>query len=221
MSLQRRIALLEWAERSGAWILEDDYDSEFRYVGRPLSALPGLDRSGRVIYIGTFSKVLLPTLRIGYLVVPPDLVEAFRMARTFAAYQSPLFDQVVINDFMTEGHFSHHIRRMRTLYAERKEVLLAAARQELDGLLDIRGSETGLSVVGWLPPGVDDRAVTNRADQLGIYVRPLSQESIEPLSAGGLLLGYAAIDNDQIREGARRLAEAIRQVIAASNTSRI
>ena len=116
MSLARRLALLEWVRRSGAWVIEDDYDSEFRYSGRPIAALQGLDFTGRVIYLGTFSKVLFPSLRLGYLILPPDLVEPFTNARALVDRHSPLIEQAVLADFIAEGHFARHIRRMRALY---------------------------------------------------------------------------------------------------------
>lgn len=213
MSLERRLALLNWADRAQAWILEDDYDSEFRYIGRPLSALQGLDQAGRVIYIGTFSKILLPTLRLGYLVVPHDLVDACIAARALTDWNSPSLDQAVLTDFIVEGHFAHHIRRMRTLYAERQSILLEMASQDLKGLLDLRPAETGMSLVGWLPQGIDDQAVAQQASRQGIYVRPLSAESIEPLGRSGLLLGFAAVDTTAIRTGVRSLAMVIQQEI--------
>jgi GntR family transcriptional regulator/MocR family aminotransferase len=122
MTLARRLALLEWAKSSGAWIFEDDYDSEYCYGGRPHAALHGLDRAGRVIYIGTFSKVLFPSLRLGYLVVPPDVSDAFASARAVVDRFSPLHDQAVLADSINEGHFARHVRRMRSLYAERQNI---------------------------------------------------------------------------------------------------
>jgi GntR family transcriptional regulator/MocR family aminotransferase len=213
MSLRRRVALLEWAERTQAWILEDDYDSEFRYAGRPLSALQGLDHASRVIYMGTFSKVLLPTLRLGYLVVPPDLFEAFANARTLSDVHSPLIDQAVVTDFINEGHFAQHIRRMRTLYAERQEVLLDAIAQEAGGLIEAHPDESGMTLLGMLPPGVDDEAVVRQAAALGVRVRALSRESLEPLPRGGLILGYGGFNTPTIHEGVRGLAQAVRQVV--------
>src|SRR5207244_1450796 len=144
MSLSRRLALLDWARRAGAWVLEDDYDSEFRYAGRPLAALQGLDQSGRVIYLGTFSKVLFPSLRLGYLVVPPDLVDAFVAARAAIDRQTSTLMQAVVADFINEGHFLRHIRRMRTLYSERQETLLRAAQRDLGGALEVCPCATGL-----------------------------------------------------------------------------
>jgi GntR family transcriptional regulator / MocR family aminotransferase len=206
MSLTRRLALLEWAQRSGGWIIEDDYDSEYRYTGRPLSSLQGLDTSDRVIYIGTFSKVLFPALRLGYLVAPPAVVDAFARLRALTDRQSPTIDQAVLADFITEGHFARHIRRMRVLYGERQALLVDAAGRELAGLIEITDAEAGLHVVGWLPAGVDDRAVSQAAAAAGVDAQPLSANALSPLARGGLVLGYAALDEAAIYEGVRRLA---------------
>jgi GntR family transcriptional regulator/MocR family aminotransferase len=210
MSLKRRLALLEWARRVEAWVLEDDYDSEFRYKGRPLAALQGLDTSGRVIYIGTFSKVLFPALRIGYLIVPPDLVDAFVAARTMIDLHPPAFVQVVLTDFLGEGHFERHIRRMRELYAQRQAALVSAAEQELTGLLDVQAHEAGMYLIGWLPQGMDDQHASQRAKAYGIEAPALSTFRIEPGNTHGLLLGYTAFNKEEIRIGVQRLAEALR-----------
>jgi GntR family transcriptional regulator/MocR family aminotransferase len=210
MSLARRLALLEWASRSGAWVIEDDYDSEYRYAGRPLAALQGLDKDGRVIYLGTFSKVLFPSLRIGYIVVPPDLVDAFAAARGVLSRFTPSMDQAVLADFINDGHFARHIRRMRTLYAERQAVLVEAARRELDGLLEVNPHEAGIHLVGWLADGADDREASKAASEAGVDAQALSSFSIKHRSRGGLLLGYAGYDERQIRVGVRKLATALR-----------
>jgi GntR family transcriptional regulator/MocR family aminotransferase len=209
MSLPRRLALLDWAQRAGAWIVEDDYDSEFRYAGRPLAALQGLDREGRVLYLGTFSKVLFPSLRLGYLVVPPDLVDPFIAARAVVDRQSPTLTQAVVADFINEGHFFRHIRRMRTLYQGRQETLLRAASRELDGLLEAGPCETGLHLIGWLAEMSDDKKVSQAAAQVGIVAPALSSYGIERRDRGGVLLGYAGSDARQIRDGVRRLASAL------------
>jgi GntR family transcriptional regulator/MocR family aminotransferase len=143
MSLTRRLALLEWASRAGAWVLEDDYDSEYRYAGRPLSSLQGLDSASRVIYMGTFSKVMFPALRLGYLVAPPDLVDAFVAARALADRHTPSVEQAALAEFITDGHFARHIRRMRALYAERQATLVGEARRELAGLLEVAPAAGG------------------------------------------------------------------------------
>lgn len=210
MSLARRLALLDWARRTGAWIVEDDYDSEFRYAGRPLASLQGLDRDQRVLYVGTFSKVLFPSLRLGYLVAPPDLVDAFVSARGVADHHSPTLPQAVLADFIGDGHLVRHIRRMRTLYEERQIALLKAVRRELGGCLNVAPAEAGLHLIGWLEEGVDDREASRRCAASGVEAPPLAAYRVERGERGGLLLGYAATAPRQIREGVRRLATVLR-----------
>ena len=164
-------ALLDWARRAGAWVLEDDYDGEFRYDGRPLAALAGLDGAGQVIYLGTFSKVLFPALRLGYLVVPEEAVDAFVHARALAGRHAPTLEQAVLAGFIAGGHFGRHIRAMRALYQERQAALVGAARAELEGLLEVAPSAAGMHLVGWLEPGTDDRAAAGRAAREGVEVR--------------------------------------------------
>lgn len=211
MTLARRLALLEWASRAGAWVLEDDYDSEYRYAGRPLAALQGLDREGRVIYLGTFSKVLFPSLRMGYMVVPRDLVDAFVVARALASRFSPTIEQAVLADFVNEGHFARHIRRMRALYAERQALLVEAARGELEGLLEVRPGDAGIHLIGWLHEGADDAAASRAAAERGLDAQPLSAFRMKQRGRDGLILGYAAYNERQIREGVRQLAAALRE----------
>ncbi len=205
MSLARRLALLDWAARTGAWIIEDDYDSEYRFVGRPLAALQGLDRVGRVIYVGTFSEVLLPSLRLGYMVVPPQLVETFVSARALADRHSPLVEQAVVADFMNEGHFARHIRHMRTLYAERRTLLIEAIERELGDTLEINGDAAGMHLLAWLPHGVNDKLLSKRLRQRGIEAPALSQYALAPLRRHGLVLGYAGFSAKQLRDGAHLL----------------
>ena len=154
MSLRRRLELLEWAQRSRAFIFEDDYDSEYRYSGRPIPALQGLDRWGTVIFSGSFNAVLFPALRLAYLVVPPNMVDKFALAQSRGMRHAPLLDQAVLCDFITEGHFARHIRRMRELYAERVEVFSECMRRHLKGLLSVPEVEAGLQTVGWLEHGI-------------------------------------------------------------------
>jgi GntR family transcriptional regulator/MocR family aminotransferase len=215
MSLNRRLALLEWASASGAWILEDDYDSEYRYAGRPLAALQGLDTAGRVIYAGTFSKVLFPALRLGYLVVPPELVDAFIAARALADRHSPSVTQAALADFIDGGHFARHVRRTRALYAERQAALVRAAQRTLGGLLEVAPAEAGMHLMGWLPAGVDDRAAARAALARAVDVPPLSAyraRPTRPSARGGLMLGYAAYAPREIDEACGRLALALRSV---------
>jgi GntR family transcriptional regulator/MocR family aminotransferase len=209
MSLGRRLELLGWAKRSGAWVVEDDYDSEYRYTGRPLEALQGLDGEGRVLYVGTFSKVLFPALRLGYLVVPSDLIEAFVSARELTDRHPPTVDQAVLADFIAEGHFLRHLRRMRALYAERQAALVDAAARELPGLLDVNPAAAGMHLVGWLPEGTDDREASRRAATLGVEAPPVSLYGSVPGQRGGLMLDYAAVGETEMRGGVRRLAKAL------------
>jgi GntR family transcriptional regulator/MocR family aminotransferase len=210
MSERRRKALLDWAARSDAWVLEDDYDSEFRYEGRPLPALQGLAPDARVLYTGTFSKVLSPALRLGYLVVPEALVDAFCAARRYIDRHSPILDQAVLADFITQGHFSRHVRRMRVLYAARQQLLVEAARRELRGLLDVAPLHTGMHLVGWLPEGRDDREASERAAKAGLVANPLSAFRLHGQGRGALLLGYACVPEKELVEGVSRLARALR-----------
>ena len=212
MGLGRRLELLRWASRAGAWIVEDDYDGEYRYSGRPLEALQGLDDEGRVVYVGTFSKVLFPALRLGYLVVPPDLVDAFVAARELSDRHSPVMDQAVLADFILEGHFARHVRRMRTLYAARQEALVEASGRALDGLIDVAPAEAGMHLVGFLPQGSNDREASQKAAAHGVEAPPISAYALrgspyhEPVHRPGLLLGYAALTEAEILRGVRRLA---------------
>jgi len=205
MSLPRRLALLEWAREAGAWIIEDDYDSEYRYAGPPLPALQGIDEHGRVIYVGTFSKVLFPGLRLGYVVLPPDLVDAFTAARLFADAQSPVLEQAVAAEFIAEGHFSRHVRRMRALYADRQAELTRVLHQRLAGVLRATAAEGGMHLVAGLEGGVSDREVARLAAQAGLWAAPLSTFAISAVERPGLLLGFAAVSHVEIRIGVRML----------------
>src|ERR1041385_2749946 len=210
LSLSRRLELLRFAGKTGAWIVEDDYDSEFRYLGQPLAALQGLDTEQRVIYVGTFSKVLFPSVRIGYIIAPPDLVSAFVHARSVGGHQSQTLDQAVLADFITAGYFARHLRKMRKLYAERQQVLLRAARKELTGLLDLKVNDAGMHLMGWLREGVDDAAAAQSAFAGGVEVTPLSAYCIEPPARGALRLGYTGYTPREIRAATRQLAKSLK-----------
>jgi GntR family transcriptional regulator/MocR family aminotransferase len=206
MTATRRLMLLHWAMRSGAWIIEDDYDSEYRLGGRPIASLQGLDTDARVIYIGTFSKVLFPALRVGYLVVPKDMVEAFSTARDATDQFSSTLYQAALTDFIRQGHFARHIRRMRMLYIQRRTALVEAIRQRLSDKLTVIGAEAGMHLVALLPRGVSDVAISLRAAEMGISAMPLSSCCAKPPRVGGLILGYGGTDAHQIHEGIRKLA---------------
>lgn len=209
MSLARRMALLAWARQSGALIFEDDYDSEYRYSGRPLPALQGLDRHGVVLFAGSFSKVLFPSLRLGYLVVPVDLVDNFAAIKSIISRHAPLLEQAVVCDFMTEGHFARHVRRMREVHAERLGVLLECAQQRLRGLLDVSPVEAGLQTVGWLQAGISAQAAAQAAAARNVEVIPLSEYCRAGLMQEALQLGFAPVAPKEIRRGVLDLAIAL------------
>lgn len=212
MSFARRLALLDWANSSGAWILEDDYDSEFRYETRPVASLQGLDDEAGVIYVGTFSKILSPALRIGYIVAPPDLVDAFIAGKALLDRQSPIFEQMILADFFSEGHFARHVRRMRNLYEKRRNAFISAVRRELSGHLEISPSAAGLHLVGWLNEGSDDLEIARRARENGVDCEPLAALSSGTSERPGLVLGYAAFDEKQIERGIRKLATVLNKL---------
>ncbi|HEX6535700.1 MAG TPA: PLP-dependent aminotransferase family protein [Gemmatimonadaceae bacterium] len=211
MSASRRLALLEWARGAGAWIVEDDYDSELRYASRPLASLQGMDESGRVLYVGTFSKTLFPALRLGYLIVPDALVDAFLAVRAAADRHAPTVDQAVLADFIGEGHFARHVRRMRALYAERQRALLdAVERTALGEHLEVRPADAGMQLIGWLRDArADDRERSITAAAAGVEAIPLSAYAVAPRDRGALILGYAAFAPAALLRGAERLAAAL------------
>ena len=209
MSLARRLQLLKWARKSGAVIFEDDYDSEYRYSGRPIPALQGLDDSGLVLYAGSFSKVLFPALRLGYAVIPFDLLRQFEAIQSLTSRHAPMLEQLVLSDFITGGHFGRHLRRMREIYAERLSVLLEEADLRLAGLLEISNIEAGLQTTGWLCGGIDAESAAVAAAKRNVDVTPLSRYNQRRVAPEGLQLGFAAVDAKEIRRGIRELAIAL------------
>ncbi len=215
MSLPRRLALLEWAEREGRWIIEDDYDGEYRYVGAPLAPLAALDRQGRVLYVGTFGKVAFPALRLGYMVLPKRLVAAFGQARALAVRHSEVSTQCVMAEFMAQGHFQRHIRRMRKAALSRRNVLKAGWPLDIPGLGAMPEVAAGLHVKVAVDNLAREQDLVARAQAVGIEVNPLSSywlpDSHEPLDArAGLVLGFAAVPERQIAEALLRLRKAWR-----------
>jgi GntR family transcriptional regulator/MocR family aminotransferase len=208
MSLVRRLALLQWAEAAEAYVLEDDYDSEFRYAGRPVEAVQGLDRSGRVIYVGTFSKVLFPALRLGYLVLPPPLVPLFTAAKWLTDRHTSTLEQAVLTDFIHEGHFEHHLRRSRTRNAARRATLLEALETYLGTRVEVSGANAGVHLLVWLQDVAPQQlsACIDCAAQAGVGLYPVTPYYLLPPPRAGLLLGYAALTDEDIRAGVQRLA---------------
>ncbi len=209
LSMARRLELLAWARRAGAWLIEDDYDSEFRYAGRPLASLQGIDEAGRVIYIGTFSKVLFPGLRLGYAVLPPSLVEPVAAARQLSDWHPAGLMEGVVTDFLEEGHFAQHLRRMRQHYRASRDALAAALAEHLAGELEVEVPEQGMKLLARLRPGRSDRAVAEAAARRGVVVRPVSPLSIAGPPVQALMLGFTGHEPAALRRAARELATAI------------
>lgn len=209
LSLPRRLALLDHARQCGAFILEDDYDSEYRYQGRPIASLRGLDKADTVIYMGTFAKTLFPAIKLGYLIVPETLVDAFAAAIRITGHVPPAAVQAALADFMADGHYGAHIRRMRAIYAGRRACLLAEIEGCLAPWLRPASGEGGLQLSAFLPEGADDRAIASAAQEAGLHVSPLSLYRLEEGSPG-LYMGYASIPEAALKRGAKDLAEVLR-----------
>ena len=207
MSLERRLRLLEWAQRANSWVIEDDYDSEYRYRGRPLSALQGLDTAERVIYVGTFSKTMFPALRLAYLVVPRGLVTVFRRALRHTGQDAPVAIQAAAADFISEGHYASHLRRMRGLYAERLQRFTRLLNEQLGHVLELGPVDAGMQLATYLPHSMDDRDIARRAEEAGINVAALSTFYLRECPQPGLLLGYAAVPEAEMRAAVESLRE--------------
>ena len=211
MPLERRLALLAWAARSNSWVIEDDYVSEFRYEGHPLEALQSLDRDGRVIYVGTFSKTLFPALRIGYLVLPRSLVPSFVAAKWAADRFSATLAQEALADFITSGHFERYLRRAGNRNAAKRRALIGALSQHFGDRVEIAGENTGVHLVVWLndvrPRDLD--AVITRAREAGVGLYSMAPFHAHPPRRAGLLFGYASLTEADIRAAIRRVADLI------------
>lgn len=211
MSLPRRLALLDWAERAGAAILEDDYDSDFRYAGRPVDPLQALDSAGRVIYVGSFSKSMLPILRLGYCVVPSALTPTFRRAKFVADWHSPLPSQTALAQFIDDGHLSHHIRRTRRVYQARRDRIAAALDSDLRPWLRRIPTVAGLHLAAVARSAGADQVEEwiARADELDVAVQSLTAFAHSESGPAGLVIGFGAIPESRIDEGLRRLRRAV------------
>lgn len=211
MSASRRLQLLEWAHESGSWIIEDDYDSEYRYETSPIASLQGLDRGSHVVYIGTFSKVLFPSLRLAYLVIPRNLIEQFLAVRFTFDIAPPSFFQLVVADFMREGHFSRHIRRMRLLYRDRRSALLEHLRSELDIPIDVAGEQAGLHLSIRLPRVFRDQEISERASKQRIWLAPLSSYYHQQRqSRQGFILGFSNTPAEEMPRAVRKMRDVMR-----------
>jgi len=212
MSAPRRFALLEWAAEHKAWILEDDYDSEFRYISRPIGALQGIDARDRVIYIGTFSKALCPGVRLGYVVVPPELWDRFYEARLAFDFFTPTLYQRALAEFLRGGHFARHLRRMRSAYLERRDALLHGLARHCAEFLKIHNSDAGLHVTALLRDGIDDQDVVARLGRRGLAAIPLSTSYVGSASRQGLLLGFGCTTPQRLLDSTPVLGEVLREL---------
>ena len=223
LTLERRLALLDWAARADAWVLEDDYNGEYRYDTDPIPAVQALDRAGRVIYIGTFSKTLAPGLRVGYLVVPPSLLQAVTRARLASDMHTSVEVQAALAEFIAGGHFARHIRRTRELYRQRQHELIELASTIMGKLLEMRPAPAGMRLLGLLPRGVDAGAVSWAASERGVLVTPISRSAPASITDGreGLLLGYAAYDRAATERALRVLAGVVREHASKARPDRV
>jgi GntR family transcriptional regulator / MocR family aminotransferase len=210
MSVARRLQLLEWAHKSNAWIVEDDYDSEYRYESMPVASMQGLDPGSRVIYIGTFSKTLFPALRLGYMVIPPTLVDRFLVVRQANDLCPSHLYQAALADFISGGHFARHVRKTRQLYAERRNALALTLRNEFGSEIEILGAEAGMHLVVTLPPGLSDQKISARAAQAGLWLWPLSAAYAGTDVRQGFILGFGGTRADEMIHQVRRLRRAMR-----------
>jgi GntR family transcriptional regulator/MocR family aminotransferase len=209
MPLSRRLELLSWASQTGAVIVEDDYNSEYRYEGRPLPALQGIDTGGCVFYTGTFSKVLFPSIRIGYLVVPQRYVELLTAAKVLSDRQSNMLEQHVLTDFINEGHLERHIRKMRIIYERRRTVLLNALKLFFAENVSVIGQNAGMHVLVRFRLDLSDEEILRRAAGHGVGIVSSKFTYLEGHESGEFLLGYADMAEDTIREGIIRLSRAL------------
>lgn len=213
MSLQRRLELLQLAETCNSWIIEDDYDSEFRYDTQPIASLQGLASSERVIYVGTFSKVMFPALRLGYLVIPPTLTDSFRAAYARFYREGSYAQQAALADFIEQGHFARHIRRMRELYRIRQQLLRHTLEHALGSAVPLSAGQAGMHLVARLPAHVDDQQLSSLAAREQLWLRPLSGHYLQQPQQNGLVLGYAGVEETLIRQSALRLAQLLEPML--------
>lgn len=209
MSAARRLELIDWAHQTGAWILEDDYDSEYRYGALPIASLQGLDRHARVIHIGTFSKTLFPALRLGYMVLPPDLVDRFTAARRAIDLGPPDLYQAVLADFVNDGHFARHIRKTRLVYKERRSGLVRALQSEFGSGVNILGGEAGMHLVATLKADIQDRETALRAAEQKLWLWPLSTAYIGKRADQGFILGFGSTKVEEMSSAVRRFRQVL------------
>jgi len=222
MAMEQRLNLLRLAAEADAWIIEDDYDSEYRFQGQPIPALQGIARDGCVIFVGTFAKILFPAMRLGYIVVPQDMRERLTAALSTTGQFAPLITQAALADFITEGHLTRHLRRMRRLYAERRQYFMEQFDRHLSEWMELRRTDSGIQLVGMFRDQArDDAAISSEAKRHGVNVSPLSlQYRFEP-KLRGLLMGFAAADAKATRRGIEKLAQVVEPLMRAGPRRRM
>lgn len=212
LPLGERLKLLQWAARRQMWLVEDDYDSEFRYNGRPVPALKGLDDQGRVIYTGTFSKVLFPALRLGYLVLPSaEMAQQFKLVKSTIDRQSPVIDQAIVAQFMNEGHFARHLRRMRTLYKKQQDELVALLKKHLGAYLEVDACDTGMHLVAWMLQPCDTQMLAKKAFREGIVLQSIADSSVHFKQRDGLMMGFTGFNTADMELGVMKLKQLLKQ----------
>lgn len=214
MPVSRRQQLLGFANEVGAAIVEDDYDSEFHYDGRPVAALQGLDDGGRVFYVGTFSKSMFSEVRSGYAIVPPDLADLFEKAQRHGSHIVPAPVQEALAEFIDDGHFAAHIRKMTRVYRGRRDHLLQALGAAAGDHLTVEPPAGGMQLLAYLDPQRDDRAISARLAELGVTARPLSMHFTGPATAQGLFLGFAAWNEREIDKAVAVIGQVLRDTAA-------
>jgi GntR family transcriptional regulator/MocR family aminotransferase len=219
MSLARRIEILRRARDSRTYIFEDDYDSEFRYSGSPLPAMQSIDQHNLVIFAGSFNKVLFRSLRMGYMVLPPALVEVFERAKSISCRHHSLLDQLIVREFIDKGHFGRHLRRMRKIYSQRHEALAHHAKKHLSGLLSLSPVEAGLQTIGWLKNGFFAEDVCSAAARRSVDVIPLDRFTRKVAVPQAIQIGFAAVDENAIEQGVKVLAGVMTDLISPKSVS--
>lgn len=206
LSLSRRMALLDWAAENKAWIFEDDYNSEFRYTAQPIQALQGLDQQRRVIYAGTFSKMMFPEFRLGFLVVPNNLIESFKLAKYYADTRTSYLEQATLAAFIADGHYARHVRRVRKVCYERQQALIEAIRRYLPNSFRVEPSDSGIHLVCWLAGHLQEQDIIDKCREVGLGAQPLSRYCQTESTGQAVLLGFADHPASELVEGVRKLA---------------
>lgn len=206
LPLGERLKLLQWAAKHQMWLVEDDYDSEFRYNGRPVPALKGLDDKGRVIYTGTFSKVLFPALRLGYMVLPSvEMAKQFKLVKSTIDRQNPVIDQAIVAQFMQEGHFARHLRKMRTLYKKQQDELVALLKKHLGAYLEVDACDTGMHLIAWMLQSGNAEELAKKALNEGIIVQAVSDYSVHFEHNKGLIMGFTGFSVKEMEQAVMKL----------------